>query len=427
MTAFFERVIEIFLLGMRNLFRNKLRSFLTMLGMIFGVGSVIAMLAVGAGARSAILDQIRELGVQNVIINSVEPPESLKAQTERAWMSRYGLTFKDAEYIEHTLPSVTGLLRVNSVKTRTWYRSRRLDATVLGVEPEHLRLFNLNVSRGRNFNEIDEARGAKVCVLRKSLAADLKTVEDPLGLVLHIGRNPFRIIGILEDEPFTSHTRKALALGERGQEIYIPYETSMRVFGTMNYVRTTGKSEQSVVELDQIIVRVDRSERVFATSRILSALLANFHDRKDYEIVVPLELLRQSERTQRVFNIVMVLIASISLLVGGIGIANIMLATITERTREIGIRRALGARRWDILVQFLTETVAIAVVGGLLGSLFGVAGIFGIVNFTEWRAVVEPHYILVSLVISGTVGVLFGIFPARRAARMDPIAALRRE
>jgi len=423
-----ERIIEIFALGVRSLFRNKLRSFLTMLGMIFGVGSVIAMLSVGAGARHEILAQIQELGIKNIIINSVEPPEETQlAGKQVSYRNKYGLTFKDADYIRTTLPTVERILRVNLVKDRTWYGSTRLDASVLGVQPEHLGVFNLTVKRGRTFNHIDSATAAQVCIIRKGLTRQISTLEDPLGLKLRIGGHPFEVIGILDDEEFKSHTRKALAINDKAQEIYIPYSTALRTFGTSNNLRTAGKSESSEVELDQLIIRARSASQIFPSARMIASLLKRFHTKTDYEIVVPLELLRQSEETQKVFNIVMILIAGISLLVGGIGIANIMLATITERTKEIGIRRALGAKQRDIMIQFLTETVAIAAFGGLLGSLFGIGAILGIVEYTQWKALIEPQYIGISLLISCSVGIIFGIFPARRAAHMDPITALRHE
>jgi putative ABC transport system permease protein len=244
---------------------------------------------------------------------------------------------------------------------------------------------------------------------------------------IKIGSEPFQIIGLLADEEFKSYTRKALAIDGRGQEIYIPYSTSMRIFGTQDYVEGNGSFEYSEVDLDQIVVKTKSGEDVLMASRILQATFDQMHERVDYEIVVPLELMRQKEDTQRVFNLVMILIASISLIVGGIGIANIMLASITERTKEIGIRRALGARRGDIVWQFLTETLAIAVIGGLFGCLAGVAGTEGIVALTGWKAIIEPHYVGLSLGISLTVGVVFGLYPARRAAMMDPIKALRRD
>jgi putative ABC transport system permease protein len=423
-----ERLGEVFLLGMRNLARNKLRSFLTMLGMIFGVGSVVAMLAVGAGARAAILSRIQELGIQNVIVNSVKPPEETKADaTQENWIDRYGLTFKDCERIERSCPGIERILRVNLVRKRVWHGSQRLDASVLGVEPEHLEIFDLKVRRGRPFNAIDAAAQQKVCIVRRALLRQLETVEDPLGMKLSIGGYPFEVIGILEDEEFGTHTRKALAIDERTQEVYVPYSTSMRTFGTMTYLQRGGSEERSIVELDQLIVVAQAAEQVYPVSRVLSAMLKRFHKKQDFEIVIPLELLQQSERTQAVFNVVMVLIAAISLIVGGIGIANIMLATITERTKEIGIRRAMGARRRDVLTQFLTETAAIGLVGGLFGCLFGLLAIQVLHSFTQWQAVVAPQYFAISLGISCAVAILSGVYPARRAAQMDPIRALRYE
>ncbi len=416
------------MLGVRNLRRNKLRSFLTMLGMIFGVGSVIAMLAVGAGARAEILARISELGVQNIIVNSVKPPDESKPKTtNRRWIDHYGLTFKDREVVEKTCPGVERILPVNAVRQRLWYQSHGIDCSVLGVEPEHLRTFGLVVRQGRAFNEIDEAEGTKVCIVRPSLVRELETLADPLGLSVRIGNEPFKIIGVLDDARFSSHTKKALAIDGQHQEVYIPYSTSMRDFGTVTILRRGGSEERSEVELDQMVVRAENADAVGPTSRVVGAILARFHEKKDYEIVVPLELLRQKEQTQAVFNVVMVLIAAISLLVGGIGIANIMLATITERTKEIGIRRAMGARRSDILLQFLTETAAIGVVGGLFGCLFGLGAIWALVHMAGWQAVVAWSSFALALSISVAVAILSGIYPARRAALMDPIRALRFE
>jgi putative ABC transport system permease protein len=422
-----ERIFEILAQGFRGLRRNKLRSFLTMLGMIFGVGSVITMLSVGAGARAEILARIGELGVTNIILNSIKPPEETKPQNQDQWLFKYGLTFDDADYIQDIVPTVASLLRVNRVTQRAWFGSKRIEASILGVQPEHLEMFGLTVGRGRAFTRIDDMTRAKVALVRPGFVKQLETVLDPIGQWVHIGGYPFEIIGILEDAEFRSHTAKALNLDGVAQEIYVPYTTSMSTLGTTTVIRRSGSNEASKVELDQMVVSTAGPEQVFETARMLSSVLEQRHKKKDYEIVVPLELLQQSEATQRTFNLVMILIASISLLVGGIGIANIMLATITERTREIGVRRALGARRRDISIQFLTETTSIAVVGGLIGCLVGLAGIQGIARYTDWKAIVEPYYVLIALGISCAVGILFGIYPARRAAQMNPITALRHE
>jgi len=422
-----ERALEIVGQALRGLRRNRLRSFLTMLGMIFGVGSVITMLAVGAGARAEILARIGELGVTNIILNSVKPPEESKPDDAEQWSIQYGLTFDDAAYIERNVPGVARILRVNKVTNRAWYGSRRVEASVLGVEPAHLAMFGLDVGRGRAFNALDDGARAKVCLVRPGLLQQLEMLADPLGETIDIGGFPFRIIGVLADASFRSHTAKALDLDGVAQEVYIPYTTSMHTLGTTTHIRRAGSREISSTELDQLVVSVRSSEEVFETARVLAAVLGRLHAKQDYELVVPLELLQQSEATQRTFSLVMILIASISLLVGGIGIANIMLATITERTREIGVRRALGARRRDISIQFLTETTSIAVVGGLIGCLVGLAGIRAIASYTSWKAIVEPHYVLVALAISCAVGILFGLYPARRAARMNPITALRSE
>lgn len=422
-----ERALEILGQGLRGLRRNRLRSFLTMLGMIFGVGSVITMLAVGAGARAEILARIGELGVSNVILNSVKPPDETKPENQEQWIIKYGITYADADYVRAIVKGIGEPLRVNRVRQHAWYGSRRIESTVLGVEPRYLEMFRLALGRGRPLTLADEAACAKVCLVRPGFVKRMESMSDPLGAWIHVGGYPFQIVGILRDAEFRSHTAKALNLDGARQEIYLPYSTSLRTLGTTTAIQSAGSSEYSKVEVDQLVVPVLRPEDVFDTARVLSALLKERHKKRDYEVVVPLELLEQSEATQRTFNLVMILIASISLLVGGIGIANIMLATITERTREIGVRRALGARRRDISIQFLTETATLAVVGGLIGCLAGLLGIRGIARWTDWKAIVEPHYVLVALGISCAVGILFGIYPARRAALMNPITALRHD
>jgi putative ABC transport system permease protein len=286
-------------------------------------------------------------------------------------------------------------------------------------------MFHLVVARGRAFNELDEHECKQVCVVRRGLVGDLQMLDDPVGSAIHIGPHSYQIIGVLADAGFRAHTREALAIDERAQDVYIPYTSAMRDFGTLTVIQRAGVQEISVVELDEMIVVVKETSLVRPASRMIETVLARSHKKRDYEIVVPLLQLQQQEQIQSVFNAVMIVIAAISLLVGGIGIANIMLATITERTREIGIRRALGARRRDILTQFLTETAAIGVVGGLFGCFFGLVAVRAVVAYTGWQALTEPRYVIVALSISCLVAILAGIYPARRASRMDPIGALR--
>lgn len=424
-----EKLWEEFLLGLRNLLRYKLRSFLTTLGIIFGISSVIAMMAVGSGARTEILERIQRLGVNNIIVNAVRPPESNKAAEsgEVAWLGRFGLTNRDFRQIQNTCPTVERVLPVKIAKKSVWYGSKRLGVKVFGVLPEHLQTFRLVPRMGRVFTELDNEVRQRVCVIRESLLRDLGILEEPLDLDLKIGAERFRVIGVLPSERFDSPTSKALALDSRASEIYVPYQTLLKTFGTITVKIQAGSRESTQIELDQIIVRVRDTEEVFQTAKVLEAILGSLHKEKDYEIVVPLELLAQSEQTQKIFNIVMLLIAGISLIVGGIGIVNIMLATISERTREIGIRRALGAKRRSIAVQFLMETLAIATTGGILGCLMGLGGVFLISQFTGWRTIVSHESVIISIGISCAVGVIFGLYPAVRAAKLDPIVALRHE
>ena len=296
---------------------------------------------------------------------------------------------------------------------------------MIGVTPPHFDRASLRVARGRSFTDVDEADLATVCIVRAGLLRRLGWFGEPLGYPLQLGERVYRVAGLLEDEEFTGHYRKALEADYGGEEVYVPYRTLLAREGTLSFKRGAGTFESTNVELNQVLVEARTIDNVLPTARMVTAILAKFHDQQDWEVVVPLELLAQRQRTQKVFNIALVLIASISLLVGGIGIANIMLATVTERTREIGVRRALGARRRHILLQFITETVAIAAAGGVLGIFLGVGGAWGLQAGTGWSTDVTLWSIAAAFLISCGVGVLSGIFPARRAALLDPIEALR--
>jgi len=423
------KYVEMIALGVRNLAGYKLRSFLTTLGISFGIAAVIGMLGTGEGAQRAILSQIGRLGIRNIIINSRKPSEeeSGSAQAAMSWVSRYGLTFKDHRQISTTVPTARTVLPVHDFESPIWEGSRRIDAKVHGVVPEHMTLLDLRVTNGRNLTAVDNLTLNRVCVVRPGLLKALQFYGDAIGHRLQVGEDFYEIVGVLEEEEFTSLTMKALQVDARNLEIYAPYETVLKREGTSTFIQKSGSFTAEEVELHQIVVEVDTEANVLPTARMLEMILAKFHRDQDYEMIVPLELLAQQKRAQRTFNIFMIFIAAISLIVGGIGIVNIMLATITERTREIGIRRAIGAKQRHIVAQFLTETVTLAAAGGVLGLIMGVAFLPLLESLTEWTAVVPPGAIVLAIGISCIVGVLAGLWPAYRASRMDPIAALRYE
>jgi putative ABC transport system permease protein len=413
-------------LALRNLRGYPLRSFLTTLGVVFGIASVVTMLATGRGAREEILREIEKLGTRNVILTSVKPADTKQGAAQRTWVSSYGITFRDLEQIQATVPSIARVLPVHSYAEQSWYGSRKEEVTVQGVTPGHFDAVKMRIAMGRALSDDDQLGRRNVCVVGLPLLRELGWYGEPLGFRLQVGEMVFQVVGVLEDEEFRGLTRQALASQSSGQhDVWVPYETVLARVGTMSYVRRSGSFEASNVEVNQIVVESRSEDDVMVVSRMLRTVLQRSHDTKDWEIVVPLELLAQREKTQRVLDAALLSIAGISLLVGGIGIANIMLATVTERTREIGVRRAIGARRGHIVGQFLTETVLLAGAGGLLGVALGWAGTFAVGRFTQWEARFTPDVALVALVVSCAVGVLSGLFPAWRASRLDPIQALR--
>lgn len=420
-------LLELLREALRNLARHKLRSLLTTLGIVFGVASVLSMVAIGEGARRAILEQIQELGIRNIIINAVKPPEteSVKDEKQQTWRLAYGLTFADAEQIRTTLPMIEEVLPVRDVERWIWFKSRRINAKVRGVTPSYFSRLRLRPMLGRVLDEADGLERRRVCVVRARLLHEAKYVGDPLKLDLKIGSEYFRVVGVLSDAEFQSPNKTVLRIDDRAMEVYVPFETVLGRFGVNETKERSGSYEATRIELHQIVCAVRSEDQVLPAARGIQTILACFHPKKDYEVTVPLELLEQQQRTQQVFNIVLPIIAGISLLVGGIGILNIMLASITERTREIGIRRAIGATGDDITWQFLVETVTLAMIGGLLGVVVGIGGVFTLERATSWHAVITPWSLIASMLVSCLTGIVFGLYPARRAAAMDPIRALR--
>jgi putative ABC transport system permease protein len=411
-------------LGIENLLLHKLRSFLTMLGVVFGVGSVVAMLSVGEGASKEALAQIRRLGSTNIIISSKKPAEDEAASTMRSMLSVYGLTYEDHRRASESLANIRQTAPVKLLRKDSRLRERTMELRVVGTTPAWFDLVPREVLAGRVLVASDEENRSPVAVLTEFGARKLLATGNTIGQTVRIGGNEFEIVGIVKSE---SGQAGNIQIPDQEVDVYIPLEVARRYFGDIFARMTSGTFERERVELHQIIIQVDDIAHVEATAAGIERMLQRFHRKADYVVSVPLALLKQAEATKRTFNIVLGSIAGISLLVGGIGIMNIMLASVTERTREIGIRRAIGAKRRQIISQFLIETVVLSTIGGLIGLGLGVLIPFLIQYFSRMPTVITATGIFLPLIVSMAVGILFGLYPAMHAAKVDPIIALRHE
>jgi len=422
-------------LGIKSLWMHKLRSTLTALGIIFGVSSVIAMLAIGEGASRAAQEQIARLGSRNIIIKTVPPPEDTDAGSQQESMRIYGLTYLDAERFRFSLPNVEVVVPSRRLPQQAWYRNRKVTIEVIGTVPWYPEISPVRIISGRFLGSIDMHNKQAVCVIDENVIKELFVLDEPLGEDVKILGDYYRVIGIVSAAQTVSAVNTIDDSAAKGKNqgganmgnIYIPLTTVRNRFGEVSVQYGTGGRSVEKVELQEVIVKVNSIEEVLSTRDTLEAILDRFHKKDDYQVVVPLELLKQAKQTQRLFSIVLGSIAAISLLVGGIGIMNIMLATVSERTREIGIRRALGAKRRDIIIQFLSETLILTFLGGVLGISLGSLIPFLVTYFGKMPTVITGISLILAFGISGAVGIIFGIYPAYRAANMDPIESLRHE
>jgi putative ABC transport system permease protein len=412
--------------GLENLLLHKLRSFLTMLGVVFGVGSVVAMLSVGEGAGREALEQIRKLGSNNILISSVKAVEDETASANRSLinMSVYGLTYDDQlriaegfEHIERTAPA-------KMLRQQGRLGERSLEVRVVGTSPEWFDLVNREILAGRVLLFVNEENPTPAVVLTEFGARRLLATRESIGEWVRIGGNYFEIVGIVKSEGGKSGD---IQMPDEQVDAYIPMSLARQYFGDIITRSSSGMRAMDRVELHQIIVQVDKVEYVESTAKAIERMLEKFHKKKDYTLAVPLALLREAEASKRRSSIVLGSIACISLLVGGIGIMNIMLASVTERTREIGIRRAIGAKRRQIIYQFLVETVVLSMTGGLVGLGMGAVIPSLITHFSGMTTILTWKGIILPLLISMTIGIMFGLYPAIHAARVDPIIALRHE
>ncbi len=410
-------------LGIKDVLLHKLRSLLTMLGVVFGVGSVVAMLAVGEGASQQALDEIRKLGSNNILLTSVQPVEDEQAAAQRTRMSVYGLLEADDARIREGIPHVRRTVPARLMRRDGRLGERSLELRVVGTQAGWFDLVRRDVVAGRVLAEHDSRTRAAVCVLTESGARRLLATAHAIGERIRIGDVFFEVVGLVRSETGGG----SLQSPDSETDVYIPIETLRDRFGQVTVRHTAGQRQMELVELHQLLVEVESIEHVEGVAAAIEAMLRRFHPREDYRISVPLALLRQAEATKRTFNIVLGSIAGISLLVGGIGIMNIMLASVTERTREIGIRRAIGARKRQIIVQFLIEAVVLSGAGGVLGVGLGVLVPRLITQVSGMPTMVPLYGVGLAFGISVAIGIVFGLYPAARAAALDPITALRHE
>lgn len=404
-------------MGLEGLTDHKLRSFLTMLGIILGVASVIAMLSIGEGAKRAALEKYKVLGVDNVIIRDKALSDQ-ELEEVRAKFSA-GLSLNDAQAIKTIIPSIVNVASQAELEIDVRYEDKVSRSTLVGITPALLKILNYEIKLGDFFTEDHNQKEMRVCLVGADAARNLFSVENPIGKRIKLDDQWFEVLGTMNSRSLYTETVGELAARNLNQDIYIPL---------LSFLRRFNKPKPLASQIDQLTVKVFDSGELVETAAIIRRILERRHyGNKDFDIIIPYELLKQEEKERRIYNLVLGSIAAISLLVGGIGIMNIMLATVLERTREIGVRRAMGARRRDILIMFLFEAVGLSLVGGTIGMTLGIVLAWIIGHIGEFGAVVSPFHVLLAFFVSAVVGIVSGTFPAHRAANINPIEALRYE
>ena len=454
-----ERLLANLYVAFDAVLSNKLRSILTALGIIFGVGAVIAMLAIGNGAQQEILEQIKLVGVNNIIIQPIVEQEEKnltesddEEDREKKKFSP-GLTLRDAKAIIDVIPTIQENSPEILIDTYIIKRGIRRSTKLVGVTPTYFKLTDFSLAEGNLFTPEQILKGAPVCIIGKAVATKFFPTEDPLGKTIKCGNQWLEIVGVLEERYISEKSIENLGIRNYNMDVYTPiqsvlirYENRDLVTGSMlrstapvasrGRFRMVGATtetdeEEKVVnyhQIDRLVVQVEETEQLETTAEIISRMLKRRHfDVVDYEITIPELLLKQQQRTKNIFNIVLGAIAGISLVVGGIGIMNIMLASVLERIKEIGLRMAVGAKKIDIIQQFLLEAIMISISGGLIGVFLGVILALIISNIADIPTIISGFSIIVSFGVAATVGLIFGITPAKRAASQDPITSLRYE
>lgn len=450
-----QKLLYNFDIAIEAIRRNKLRAFLTSLGIIFGVGSVIAMLAIGTGAQQEVLSQMQLLGTNNVIIQPVIEQEEGQVDEENATdeNKRFspGLTLEDLKSIQEVLPEIEFVSPEIVYETNFIRNARMRTGKLVGVNDDYFNINNFEIISGSNFSAAQIQNSSPVCIIGYDVRSKFFAGQDPIGKKIKVGHLWLTVVGVLKKRELTTENIESLGIRNYNLDIFAPATTVLLRFknralltkkdlggsrstvffggGMMVSSSSSGKGgDSNYNQLDKLIVRVSDTKYSVPIAEVLSRMLKRRHnDVVDFEIVVPEQLLQQEQRTKRIFNIVLSSIASISLIVGGIGIMNIMLASVVERYREIGVRMAVGAQKKDIELQFLTEALTISITGGILGIILGMLFSFAIEATADIATIVTPISIFISFGVALLIGVVFGFFPAKRAAQQDPVHALRHE
>jgi len=451
----YKRYVHDINIAIESILANKLKSILTALGIIFGVAAVISMLAIGKGAQQEILDQIKMVGVNNILINPIfEEPDDQQSQEENGNNQKRkfspGLTLADADAIKKVIPTVTRISPEISLNSFVQYQGIRMPAKIMGVSNDYFDLYNLPIEEGVFFNDYQEEHGIPVCIVGGNIKAKFFSKVDPLGQYIKFGQVWLKVIGVLKKSDLTVSGFQNAGVNVYNDNVYLPAKSMLLRYQNRALVNskkftegntfigggmiisfggsTQSNTSKNYHQLDRIIVQVSETSDINTTTEILSRMMLRRHSEvKDFEITVPELLLKQQERTKDVFNIVLGAIASISLIVGGIGIMNIMFASVMERIKEIGTRMAIGAKKADIIAQFLSEAVLISVTGGFIGIVLGIILTKLITHFAGILTIISPLSVFVAFGVSAAVGVIFGLSPAKRAADRDPIESLRYE
>lgn len=447
-----ERIFANLYIAIDAVVSNKVRSLLTALGIIFGVAAVIAMLAIGNGAQQEILEQIKLVGVNNIVIKPVVEQEEKRVEEELGGREKKqfspGLTLRDVESINETLPGLTSISPEIILETNVVRQGYRRSAKLVGVDPSYFGIYNFVLEEGMMFTDTQRKIGAPVCIIGQSIRSRFFPTENPIGKNIKVGPHWLTIVGVLEERFVSESSISKLGIRDFNMDVYVPLQTmlvryrdrdkitaaELLLAAARNRSGASGASAEAQREmknyhqLDRLVIQVDETALLQPTAEVLSRLLKRRHyDIVDFEIEIPELLLKQQQRTNDIFNYVLGAIAGISLLVGGIGIMNIMLASVLERIKEIGLRLSIGAKKSDVTQQFLFEAVMISVSGGLIGVMLGVAMAYVVSEVAQIPTLISLSSILLSFGVAATVGLIFGIAPARKAASQDPITSLRYE